>query len=218
MSGANSGIGMTSERTRARMVERLRHDGIVDETVLMALEQVPRHLFVDDALSSRAYEDTPLPIGFGQTISSPYIVARMSELLRAGHPLGRVLEIGSGCGYQTAVLARLAREVYSVERIAALLSRARANLKSVRAGNVRFKHADGMLGLPEVAPFDGILIAAATPQVPPALLGQLGPNGRIVFPRGVNEQKLCLLENTPSGFVETVLEDVRFVPLKPDLA
>jgi protein-L-isoaspartate(D-aspartate) O-methyltransferase len=218
MSGTSNGIGMTSERTRARMIERLRAGGIGDETVLAAMDAIPRHIFVEEALSSRAYEDTPLPIGFGQTISSPYIVARMTELLRAGGRLGRVLEVGSGCGYQTAVLARLAAEVYSVERIAALLAKARLHLKKLRVGNVRFKHADGGLGLSEAAPFDAIIVTAATPAVPTTLASQLVPGGRLVYPKGAAEQRLCVLENTPGGFMETVLEEVRFVPLKSDLA
>lgn len=218
MSGTSNGIGMTSERTRARMIERLRADGIGDETVLAAMDAIPRHIFVEEALSSRAYEHTPLPIGFGQTISSPYIVARMTELLRAGGRLGRVLEVGTGCGYQTAVLARLATEVYSVERIAALLAKARLHLKKLRVANVRFKHADGGLGLSEAAPFEAIIVTAATPAVPTTLASQLVPGGRLVYPKGAAEQRLCVLENTPGGFVETVLEEVRFVPLKSDLA
>jgi protein-L-isoaspartate(D-aspartate) O-methyltransferase len=218
MSVSSSGIGMTSERTRARLVEQLRHAGIADEAVLSVLGSVPRHLFVDEALSTRAYDDTALPIGFGQTISSPHSVARMSELLRGGQALGKVLEVGTGCGYQTAVLAKLAREVYSVERISQLLVKARANLRPLRLANVRLKHADGTLGLPEVAPFDAILITAATAEIPSALLQQLAQGGRMVFPQGNAEQKLCLIERNENAYSETLFEAVKFVLLKSDIA
>lgn len=207
------GIGMTSQRTRARMVERLRKDGITDETVLAALGVVPRHLFVEEALASRAYDDDALPIGFSQTISQPYVVARMIQALCAGRELGKVLEIGTGCGYQAAVLAQLAREVYSVERIAPLLTKARANLRGLRLGNLRLKHADGSLGLPEVAPFDSIILAAAARQLPQALLQQLAPGGRMILPFGTSEQVLRLVERTRSGYSETTLDAVRFVPM-----
>ena len=161
-----SGIGMTSQRTRGRMIERLRTDGIKDEVVLAAMNAVPRHIFVDEALASRAYDDVSLPLGFGQTISRPYIVARMIEILRAGKALNRVLEIGSGCGYQAAVLAQLAREVQSVERVQPLYERAIACLKELQTGNVALHHADGGRGLPQAAPFDGIIMAAAATHVP----------------------------------------------------
>jgi protein-L-isoaspartate(D-aspartate) O-methyltransferase len=207
------GIGMTSQRTRARMVERLRRQGIADEAVLAAMGSVPRHLFVEEALASRAYDDDALPIGFSQTISQPYIVARMIEALRAGRELGKVLEIGTGCGYQAAVLAQLANEVYSIERIAPLLAKARANLRSLRLSNLRLKHADGNLGLPEAAPFDSIILAAAARQLPPALLQQLAPGGRIILPLGNSEQVLRLVERTRSGHSETTLDAVRFVPM-----
>ena len=211
---------MTSQRTRARMVERLRGEGIRDEKVLSAMGSVPRHLFVDEALASRAYEDTALPIGFGQTISQPYVVARMIEALRAGdRALGKVLEIGTGCGYQAAVLAQLAREVYSVERIHALLERARTNLRGLRLSNLRLKHADGNLGLERAAPFDCIIVAAAAPELPQALLRQLAAGGRMVLPlksadapRGA--QRLALVERGARGITESVLEAVRFVPLE----
>jgi protein-L-isoaspartate(D-aspartate) O-methyltransferase len=209
----HSGIGMTSQRTRARMVERLRSQGIKDEVVLAAMGAVPRHIFVDEALSSRAYEDISLPIGFGQTISNPYTVARMCELLRCGGELGKVLEIGTGCGYQAAVLSKLAREVYSVERIAPLLGKARQHLRELRLSNVRLKHADGSIGLKEVAPFDAIIMAAAATHVPQELLQQLASGGRMVLPLGSGEQRLCVLERTPQGVLETVLEPVKFVPL-----
>ena len=207
------GIGMTSQRTRARMVERLRKDVITDETVLAALDSVPRHLFVEEALSSRAYDDDALPIGFSQTISQPYVVALMIQTLRAGRELGRVLEVGTGCGYQAAVLARVATEVYSVERIAPLLAKARANLRGLRLSNLRLKHGDGNLGLPEAAPFDSIILAAATAQLPKALLQQLAPNGRMILPFGTSEQVLRLVQRTRSGYSETTLDAVRFVPM-----
>ena len=207
------GIGMTSQRTRARMVERLRKEGITDEAVLAALGAVPRHLFMEEALASRAYDDDALPIGFSQTISQPYVVARMIQALRAGRELGKVLEVGTGCGYQAAVLAQLATEVYSIERIAPLLAKARANLRGLRLTNVRLKHADGNLGLPEAAPFDSIILAAAARQVPQALLQQLAPGGRMILPFGSSEQVLRLVERTRSGYSETTLDAVRFVPM-----
>ncbi len=207
------GIGMTSQRTRARMVERLRGEGITDETVLAALGSVPRHLFVEEALASRAYDDDALPISYSQTISQPYVIALMIQALRAGRELGKVLEIGTGCGYQAAVLAQVATEVYSMERIAPLLAKARANLRSLRLSNLRLKHGDGNLGLPEAAPFDSIIVAAAAPQVPKALLQQLAPGGRLVLPVGTSDQVLRLLERTRSGFSETTLSAVRFVPM-----
>ena len=208
------GIGMTSQRTRARMVERLRKDGIKDETVLAALGSVPRHLFIEEALASRAYDDDALPISYSQTISQPYVIALMIQALRAGgRELGKVLEIGTGCGYQAAVLARVAAEVYSIERIAPLLAKARANLRGLRLSNLRLKHADGNLGLPEAAPFDSIIVAAAAPQVPKALLQQLAPGGRLILPLGTSEQVLRLVERTRSGFGESTLSAVRFVPM-----
>lgn len=212
------GSGLTSTRARARMIERLRAEGIRDEKVLAAMNQVPRHVFVEEALSSRAYEDTALPLGFQQTISQPFVVARMSELLGAGgRPLGKTLEVGTGCGYQAAVLSYLATEVYSLERIGKLLEKARANLRPLRLPNVRLKHADGNLGLPEFAPFDSIILAAAAPSgVPRALLEQLAPGGRLVIPQGTLEQYIVLVERTPAGgFKETRLDAVRFVPLLP---
>jgi protein-L-isoaspartate(D-aspartate) O-methyltransferase len=207
------GIGMTSQRTRARMVERLRRDGITDETVLAALGTVPRHLFVEEALASRAYDDDALPISYSQTISQPYVIALMIQALRAGRELGKVLDIGTGCGYQAAVLAKLAGEVYSIERIAPLLAKARANLRGLRLSNLRLKHADGNLGLPEAAPFDSIIVAAAAPQVPKALLQQLAPGGRLILPLGTSEQVLRLVQRTRSGYSETTLSAVRFVPM-----
>jgi len=205
---------MTSQRTRDRMVARLRGKGIRDEAVLAAMAATPRHIFIEEALASRAYEDTALPIGFEQTISQPFVVARMIEALRAEARLGNVLEIGTGCGYQAALLARLATEVYSVERIAGLLEKARGNLRSLRLSNLRLVHADGTQGLPEAAPFDGIIVAAAAPEVPGALLQQLAPGGRMIVPVGSGDQALCLIERTPSGFTEKWLDAVRFVPLR----
>jgi len=208
-----SGIGMTSQRTRGRMIERLRTDGIKDEVVLAAMNAVPRHIFVDEALASRAYDDVSLPLGFGQTISRPYIVARMIEILRAGKALNRVLEIGSGCGYQAAVLAQLASEVQSVERVQPLYERAIACLKELQTGNVALHYADGGLGLPQAAPFDGIIMAAAATHVPQALLEQLAVGGRMVLPLGAQEQVLCMVERDAQGYRETRLEPVKFVPL-----
>ena len=205
---------MTSQRTRDRMIARLREKGIVDETVLAAMREVPRHLFVEEAIASRAYEDTALPIGFEQTISQPYVVARMIAALRVGDKLGRVLEVGTGCGYQAAVLAAIAREVYSMERIAALLEKARVNLRPLRLANLRLTYGDGAKGLPEAAPFDAIILAAATPDIPRALLDQLAPGGRLVAPVGSEEQELVLVENRREGFVQTRLDAVRFVPLR----
>ncbi len=213
MSSALHGVGMTSQRTRGRMIERLREQGIRDEKVLSAIAAIPRHIFVEPALAQRAYEDTALPLGFAQTISQPYVVARMIELLRAGRELGKTLEIGTGCGYQAAVLAKLTREVFTVERIAPLLDRARENLRQLRLFNVRLKHADGNLGLPEAAPFDTIILAASAASVPQTLLEQLAPNGRLILPLGKSDQILLLTERTPDGFVETRFDAVRFVPL-----
>jgi protein-L-isoaspartate(D-aspartate) O-methyltransferase len=218
MSGRHAGIGMTSQRTRMRMVQRLREQGIRDELVLGALAEVPRHIFVDEALAHRAYEDIALPIGFGQTISNPWVVARMLELARAAGPLDKVLEIGTGCGYQAAVLSRLARQVYSLERISPLLMRARIHLRELRITNVRVKHADGHLGLKELAPYDAIIMAAAATHVPDALQAQLTPGGRLVMPLGSREQVLTLITREGDAFVQQSLEPVRFVPLVPGAA
>jgi protein-L-isoaspartate(D-aspartate) O-methyltransferase len=213
----HSGIGMTSQRTRTRMIERLRTQGITDEVVLAAMSAIPRHIFVEEILASRAYDDTALPINFGQTISSPYIVARMSELLCAGSKPARVLEIGSGCGYQTAVLAQLAQEVYSVERIGPLLTRTRTRLRELRLSNVRLKHADGLLGLPELSSFDGIILTAAITHIPPPLLEQLADGGRMVFPKGTQDQYLCVIERNSQDYTETIFDEVRFVPMVPGI-
>ncbi len=218
MNAANSGIGMTSQRTRMRMVERLRGQGVRDELILAAMGEVPRHIFVDEALASRAYEDMSLPLGFGQTISSPYTVARMLELLRSGSVLDKVLEIGTGCGYQAAVLSRLAREVYSVERLAPLLTKARRHLRDARAHNVRVRNADGNLGMPEQAPFDGIIVAAAAMHVPQALRDQLAVGGKLVIPLTHHgKQALHVIEKTAQGYVDRKVEVANFVPLLPGL-
>lgn len=213
MSVKHSGIGMTSQRTRMRMIERLRTQGITDEIVLTAMRAIPRHIFVEEALASRAYEDVALPINYGQTISSPWIVARMSELLRANASLNKVLEIGTGCGYQTAILAQVAKKVYSIERIGPLLTRTRIRLQELQIRNIQLKHADGMLGLAEAGPFDGIIMTAVATHIPVPLLEQLEVGGRMVFPKGTQKQNLCIIERSTQGFTETVLEEVNFVPL-----
>ncbi len=209
----HNGIGMTSQRTRSRMIERLREQGIKDEVVLAAMNSVPRHMFVEEAISHLAYDDKSLPIGYAQTISQPYIVARMIELLRNGKQLNRVLEVGTGCGYQAAVLAQVAREVYSVERILPLHERALLTLKELHVHNVVSSYADGGLGLPDLAPFDGIIMAAATAHVPQALLDQLAVGGRMVLPFGAQDQTLLLIERDAQGYRESRLEAVKFVPL-----
>jgi len=208
-----SGIGMTSQRTRMRMVERLRDQGVKDEQVLAAMLDIPRHIFVDEALSSRAYDDVSLPIGFGQTISNPFTVARMIELARGGRSLEKVLEIGTGCGYQAAVLSRVAKGVYSVERLAGLLSKARIRLRELGIRNVKVKHGDGHAGLKEVGPFDAIVIAAAATHLPELLAEQLAQGGRLVLPLGTREQRLVLVERTADGFTQSVLDEVKFVPM-----
>jgi protein-L-isoaspartate(D-aspartate) O-methyltransferase len=213
MSGRHSGIGMTSQRTRGRLIERLRAQGIEDEVVLAAMNAVPRHIFIDEALASRAYDDVSLPLGFGQTISQPYIVARMIEILRKGMALNRVLEVGTGCGYQAAVLAQVAHEVYSVERVQPLYERAAGYMKELKVKNVILRYADGNIGLPTVAPFDGIIMAAAATHISQALLEQLAVGGRMVLPLGAQEQFLCLIERGTQGYRETRLEAVKFVPL-----
>ena len=211
---SQAGIGMTSQRTRERMLTRLREQGIKDEVVLSAIGNTARHIFVDEALSIRAYEDVSLPIGFGQTISQPYIVARMSELLRNGKSIQKVLEIGTGCGYQTAVLSKLAKEVYSVERIRPLVMKARDHLRKLKCINVKLAHADGNIGLPQLAPFDAILVTAAASHIPQDLLDQLAIDGRLIIPVGTDEQILCLVERiSQSEYRQTKLEPVKFVPL-----
>jgi len=217
MIDAARSASLSASRARARMIEHLRKLNIRDEKVLDAMNRIPRHAFVEEALASRAYEDTALPLGFQQTISQPFVVARMLELLAAGgRALGKTLEVGTGCGYQAAVLSCMASDVYSMERIAKLLDRARANLRPLKIPNIRLKHGDGSLGLPEAAPFDTIILAAAGASVPPALLQQLAPGGRMVMPLGSTNQVILLIEHSlTGGFKETRLDAVRFVPLLP---
>jgi protein-L-isoaspartate(D-aspartate) O-methyltransferase len=208
------GIGMTSQRARNRLVDQLRTMGITSELVLDLIRTTPRHLFVDEALASRAYENTALPIGFGQTISQPYVVAAMTQILLDTGPVARVLEIGGGCGYQSAVLARVASQVYTVERIAALANRLRTRLYELKISNVRVRHGDGRLGWAAHAPFDAILVAAAATAAPPKLLEQLAPGGRAIMPIGrQGDQMLTLIRRTESGFEEEPLQRVSFVPL-----
>jgi protein-L-isoaspartate(D-aspartate) O-methyltransferase len=218
-----AGIGMTSARTRARMVERLREQGIKDEVVLAAMLAVPRHIFVDEALAIRAYDDAPLPIGHGQTISQPWVVARMTELARNGRDLDGVLDVGTGCGYQAAVLAHVARHVYTVERIGALVTKARRHLQSLKLKNVSLKHGDGSHDLKEELAVDAIVVSAGATHVPTPLLRYLKPGGRMVLPlaqpgdeRGV--QRLTVLELSGAGIKEQTLDAVRFVPLLAGLA
>jgi protein-L-isoaspartate(D-aspartate) O-methyltransferase len=207
------GIGMTSRRTRERMVTRLRQQGIVNSRVLAVMAEIPRHVFVDEALESRAYEDTALPIGHNQTISQPYIVAKMTELLLERGAPGKVLEIGTGCGYQTAILAKLVDQVYSVERIAPLMKKARDLLWELNIKTVGFKHSDGGWGWPEHAPYDGILAAAAPAEIPEALLQQMAVGGVMVIPVGrESSQELHRIIRTEDGFLDEIIERVTFVP------
>ena len=214
----NGALALTSERVRERMVERLRANGVTDQRVLNAMSVVPRHMFVDPGLAAQAYEDAALPIGHHQTISNPSVVARMIELAAAGRALDTVLEIGTGCGYQAAVLSQVAREVYSIERIKPLSERAKTNLRPLRIPNIRLHYGDGRLGLPSAAPFDAIVIAAAGLDVPQALLEQLAIGGRLVAPVGSQEgqnQVLTLVERLgPAQWRESRLDRVFFVPLK----
>lgn len=208
------GIGMTSQRARNRLVQQLREMGIRSELVLEAIKVTPRHIFVDEALSSRAYDNTALPIGHNQTISQPYIVARMTEALCENGELDKVLEIGTGCGYQSVVLSRFAKRVYTIERIDALLSKARERFYSLKCRNIRTRHGDGTVGWPENAPYDGILAAAAPVGVPQLLLEQLALNGRLIIPVGKSgEQELLLITRTEDGFTEKRLDWVSFVPM-----
>ena len=209
-----SGIGMTSARTRDRLVDRLKEQGISNPRVLERIRTVPRHLFVDEALSSRAYEDTALPIGLGQTISQPYVVARMTEALLGNSPPSKVLEIGTGCGYQTAVLAGLVPQVFTVERLGALQRRARELIRRLDLYNVQFRHGDGWQGWRKYAPFDGILVTAAPESVPDALLEQLAEGGRLVLPVGPRRrQELMEIRRKGTGFETKSLGAVSFVPL-----
>jgi len=211
-----SGVGMTSERTRSRLIERLREQGITNTRVLEVMRATPRHLFLEEALSHRAYEDTALPIGYGQTLSQPYIVARMTEiLLAAAGKVTKVLEVGTGSGYQTAILAQLVDEVYTVERIKPLQDKAKVLLRKLGLRNVQYKHADGGFGWPDKAPFPGILSTAAPREIPEELLQQLAPGGALVIPVGDREQFLTLVLREQEGekYITQKLEPVRFVPL-----
>lgn len=210
-----SGIGMTSQRTRERLLGRLMDQGITSMEVLDVIRSTPRHIFLDEALAHRAYEDVALPIGYNQTISQPYVVARMTEAIVKSGTLDSVLEIGTGCGYQTAVLAQLAKKVYSVERIKPLLDRAKKNFKTLKLRNIDSKHDDGSLGWEQKAPFDAIITTAAPQQIPDELLQQLNPEGgRLIIPVGGDEQQeLKLIRREDNEFTESILEAVRFVPL-----
>jgi protein-L-isoaspartate(D-aspartate) O-methyltransferase len=209
-----SGIGMTSARTRERLVQRLQDQGIKDQRVLDRIRNVPRHLFMDEALATRAYEDTALPIGFGQTISQPYVVARMTEALLEAGPTPKVLEIGTGCGYQTAVLAPLVTEIYTIERISSLLGKARRTLRELRIRNVHCRHEDGNMGWPARAPYDGILLTAAPHAVPPALFEQLVVGGRLIAPVGPEgRQELMRYTRGENRVRSESLGAVSFVPL-----
>lgn len=208
------GIGMTSQRTRERLLGRLMDQGIQNMHVLDIIRSTPRHIFLDEALSHRAYEDVALPIGHNQTISQPYIVARMTEAIVNSGPVDKVLEVGTGCGYQTAIIARLAGKVYSVERIKPLLDRARQNLKKLGLRNVELKHSDGSLGWPERGPFDAIMTTAAPQQIPEQLLAQLADGGRLIIPVGGSDhQELKLVTRIGNDFESQTLDLVRFVPL-----
>lgn len=208
------GIGMTSQRTRERLIQRLYEEGLSNAHVLETIRRTPRHLFVDEALAHRAYEDTALPIGCNQTISQPYMVARMSELLLAAGPLDKVLEIGTGSGYQTAILAQLVERVFTVERIQTLQDKAKERLAQLNLRNVVFRWGDGWEGWNALGPYNGIIVTAAASNVPQALLDQLAPGGRLVIPVGAGDvQELLLIVREEDGFTRQVLDAVRFVPL-----
>ena len=219
MSGRYAGIGMTSARTRDRLIQRLQEQGIRNLAVLDRIRNVPRHIFMDEALASRAYEDTALPIGFSQTISQPYIVARMTEALIEDRKIGKVLEVGTGCGYQTAVLAPLVKKIYSIERIEPLAKRAKATLKELGIKNVMLKHGDGTVGWKSQKPFDGILVAAAPLAVPEALFAQLANKGRLIVPVGPEgAQQLLRFTRRDDHIEKEVLGSVAFVPLLGGMA
>ncbi len=210
------GIGMTSARTRDRLVQRLKEQGIRWEAVLNQIRNVPRHLFVDEALASRAYEDTALPIGLGQTISQPFVVARMTEALLQEFSGEKVLEIGTGCGYQTAVMAPLVKQIYSVERIPELLRKTRQRLRDLEIYNVQFRPGDGWEGWPKYGPYDGIIVTAAAPELPPKLLQQLATGGRMVIPIGPpGHQELLFVTRKGDRYEQVSLGGVSFVPLIP---
>ena len=214
MIDVRKGIGMTSARTRDRLVQRLRDQGIRNEAVLEQIRNVPRHLFMDEALASRAYEDTALPIGLGQTISQPYVVARMTEALLEGFEGETVLEVGTGCGYQTAVLAPLVKKIYTIERIPELLRRAKQRLRQLDIYNVQFKPGDGWEGWAKYGPYDGIIVTAAPDHVPEKLLEQLAPGGRLIIPVGPpGVQDLVKITNCDDHYEQVSLGAVSFVPL-----
>lgn len=219
MNDRHQGIGMTSQRTRDRLIDRLREQGIRNESVLEVMRSTPRHIFIDEALASRAYEDTALPIGQGQTISQPYIVARMTEALLGEDELPKkVLEVGTGSGYQTAILARLVEQVYSVERIDALMQQARVRFQELELRNIRLKHSDGNWGWSDYSPYDGIIVTAAPQQVPKPLYDQLALGGRLVIPVGKQgNQQLLVVTRTSNGFDSKTLDLVSFVPLRGGL-
>lgn len=209
---ALQGIGMTSQRTRMRLVQRLREEGIINEDVLEVMAKTPRHIFVDEALAHRAYEDTALPIGHNQTLSQPYIVARMTELLLAGGTPRRVLELGTGSGFQTTVLAQLVREVFTVERIRPLQDKAKERFRTLGLKNIHARHADGGMGWPEAAPYDGIIVTASPEEIPAELLSQLADGGRLVIPVGSDRQELVLVTRRGKSFERKTIEPVNFVP------
>lgn len=214
MNARHQGIGMTSQRTRERLVKRLEEQGIRNAMVLDAIRQIPRHIFVDEALASRAYEDTALPIGHGQTISQPFIVARMTEALVETGPLEKALEVGTGSGYQAAVLSFFATTVYTVERIEPLMMQARRRFIEMRRRNIRSSHSDGTWGWPEHEPFDGIIVTAAPVEIPKSLLQQLQIGGRLIMPVGQSgQQELVLITRTETGFEKEILNQVSFVPM-----
>ncbi len=210
-----TGIGMTSQRTRSRLVERLREKGITEESVLETIESTPRHLFLDEAMAHRAYEDTALPIGLGQTISQPYIVARMTELLIESGIMGVVLEIGTGCGYQTSILSQVSFQVYTIERLKQLQDKAIERFNTLELKNITFKHGDGFLGWQEYAPFDAIIVTASPSNIPEKLVEQLAVGGRMLIPLTVDggHQELILLQKNEDGMKQIMIEKVNFVPL-----
>jgi len=212
------GSGLTSQAARDRLVERLRDQGLSNESVLEIIRQTPRHHFIDEALENHAYNNTALPIGFGQTISQPYIVAKMTEALIENGRLEKVLEIGTGCGYQTAILAHFSNQVYSIERIGSFLISTQKRLEQLKIKNIQLIHGDGYLGLKEYAPFQGILVAAAPPEIPRSLLEQLALNGRLIIPVGdAQHQTLYQITRTRNNFESKILDKVYFVPLKEGL-